>query len=672
MQFSDAKNRAAELRDLIRKYDHAYYSEAKSLISDIEYDKLFKELQEIENKFPELMSADSPTQRVGGEPLKGFETVAHEIPMLSLQNTYSREEVEDFLKRVDKELDSQFECTVELKFDGVALSVHYENGYLKQALTRGDGTSGDDITANAKTIRSLPLKANEVKYKGEMLKDFEVRGEVFMYEKDFLDFNAKKVSTGEKSYANPRNTTAGSLKLLDPTIAAERKLNVFCYYLRSKSVELDSQWDNFELLEELGFPVYQARKVCKTIDEVFEFIDEYKAKRGDLPFGIDGIVIKVNSLSQQEYLGYVSRSPRWAIAYKYAAEQQETKLHKISIGIGRTGAVTPVAELEPVLIAGSVVRRATLHNEDYIRERDIREGDTVLIEKAGDIIPKVIRPVLEKRPTDSEKWHFPKETDDGIPIIRNDGDAGHYVASSDLPIIIRRKAEHFASRNAMDIEGLGEKVIEKLVDMNLIKDLADIFSLHEHRQELLALEGWGEKSVDNLLSAIEESKKRGFEKVLYGLGIRFIGQASAELLVKKFKSMSNLKDATFDELIDIDEIGPRMAESIINYFADERHLMMISRLEKSGLSMQYQEIELESNILEGKKFVFTGELDAMSRNEAAQKVKNMGGSETKSVSKKTDYVVVGANPGSKLEKAQKLGVKILNEDEFLKIIGDLK
>lgn len=669
MKIDNVQTRIEELRNLIRKYDFAYYTEAKSLVSDKDYDILFAELIKLEEQFPEFITEDSPTQKVGGMPSDSFKNVKHDVPMLSLSNTYSREEVEEFHKRMVKELDGEFTYSVELKFDGVALSIKYENGILVQGITRGDGVSGDDITQNVKTIRNLPLKVKDVEINGKLLTDFEVRGEVMIFEEDFIEFNRKKAENNEKTYANPRNTTAGSLKLLDPKETAARKLNIFCYYLRTDQIELNSHFENYKILQNLGLPVFDAFRKCNSIDEVFEFIEEYEKKRNQLPFGIDGIVIKVDSLRQQEYVGYVSRSPRWAIAYKYEAEQKETKLNKINIQIGRTGAVTPVAELEPVFIAGSTVKRATLHNEDYIKERDIREGDTVLIEKAGEIIPKVIRPILEKRPENSSAWEFPSKTEEGYEIIRPEGEANHYVNNPELPIIIQRQIEHFAARNAMDIEGLGEKVIELFVRKNWLKSVDDIYDLHKYQDELKTMDGWGEKSVTKLLTGIENSKEVAFERVLYGLGIRFIGQSAAKLLARKFGSIEKLKNATNEELTAIHEIGERMAQSITDYFKQERNLNIINRLKDFGLKLEYKnDYSATNNKLEGIKIVFTGELKRMSRSDAAKLAEKYGAKETKSVSKKTDYVVVGENPGSKYDKAKSLNIKILNEEEFFKLL----
>jgi DNA ligase (NAD+) len=672
---SSPKSRITELRSLIREYDRAYYQEAKSLVSDREYDKLFRELQDLEEAHPELRSPDSPTQRVGGEPVSEFENVAHEVPMLSLQNTYSREEVEDFDSRVKRLLErADVEYSVELKFDGVALSLVYRDCRLERAVTRGDGYTGDVITNNVRTIRDIPLVCEPIPAGDTALRDFEVRGEVFMTREDFDRINREREERGDALYANPRNTTAGTLKLLDPKIVAARRLRMFCYFLCAEGATLNSHFENVGLIKAAGFPVNEAYRTCRNVDEIFEFISEWQQKRPGLPFDIDGVVIKVNSLRDQENLGFVARSPRWAIAYKYEAESAETLLKKINIQIGRQGTATPVAELEPVLLAGSTVKRATLHNYDFIREKDIREGDTVSIEKGGDIIPKVTAVNFEKRPDDSVEFEFPKLCicPKQSELVRPDGEANYYCEHPECPWQVRRKIEHFASRNAMDIEGLGEKVVEQFVELEFLKNIADVYGLAKHREKILELDRWGEKSVDNLLAAIEKSKEQPFEKVLYSLGIRFIGEGGAKLLAKEFRGIDVLASASREQLTAVNEIGEKMADSILAFFADEKQREIISRLKSSGLNFkaEYEEKDESELQLNGLTFVFTGELEAMSRPEAAKKVEALGGKETKSVSKKTNYVVVGANPGSKYDKAKKLGVNILNEKEFLELINE--
>ncbi len=664
--------RIAELRQLINKYDKSYYVEAESLISDFDYDMLFKELESLEKQYPETIASDSPTQRVSGEPLKEFKQLTHSKPMLSLGNTYSRQEVDEFDERVRKALvNEKFNYCAEMKIDGVACSLKYKNGELDLAATRGDGFSGDDITMNIRTIRNIPLKIEPIEINGKLLLDFEVRGEVFMYEKDFLKINEVREEAGEKTYSNPRNTAAGSLKLLDSREVSRRKLNMFCYFLSSENTELTSHNSNMELLKKMGFPINPGFKICDNVNEVFEFIEELQNKRNDLSFQIDGVVIKVDLLRHQEYLGMVSRSPRWAIAYKYTAESTETKLNSISIQVGRTGAVTPVAELEPVFLAGTTISRATLHNFDFIKEKDIREGDVVLIEKGGDVIPKVTAVVLEKRSPVSVPYQFPETCicDKNSPLVRIEGEANYYCNNAECPWQIRRKIEHFASRNAMDIEGLGERLVEQLVNLGLLKNIADIYELHIHRNMLENLEKWGTRKVDNLISAIEKSKTQSFDRILYGLGIRFIGSGTAKILSKSFENIDELQKADINTLTEISEIGEIMADSIIKFFANREYINIVDKLKEAGLNFTADKNQpiLENLALAGKTFVFTGELPNLTRSEASLKVEKLGGKEVKSVSKLTSYVVVGDNPGSKFDKAKKIGITILNEEEFLNL-----
>ncbi len=669
------EHRIRELRNLINKYDYYYYVEAQPIISDREYDSLFKELEELERKHPDLITKDSPTQRVGGQPIEEFKSVRHEVPMLSLSNTYSREEVMDFDRRVKELLGTDdFRYITELKYDGVAISLRYRDGKLDMGVTRGDGYTGDNITQNIKTIRSLPLTVDPPEIDGDEMSNFEVRGEVYMDEEDFFKINEARKERDEKIYANPRNLTAGTLKLLDPKQVDARPLKIVCYYLRSEKVKLTHHSKNLEIINKMKFPGSRYYRLCENIDEVFNYIDEWETKRNDLPFRIDGIVIKVDSLEQQGYLGFVARSPRWAIAYKYEAETAETKLHKIDFQVGRVGTVTPRAILEPVFISGSTVSRATLHNEDYIKELDIREGDYVLVQKAGEIIPKVMGFVKEKRPEGTKPFEFPRycPCEKKQKLVRPPGEANYFCTHPECPWQVRRKIEHFASRNAMYIEGLGEKVVDKFVDLGFLNNIADIYDLHKHRDEIASLEGWGDKSADNLLQAIGKSKEQPFHKVLYGIGIKFIGEESARLLASKFKSLDNLASATQEDLEAVYEIGAKMAVSIVEFFKNEKQLEIIERLKKAGLNFEVEETEeyAAANKLSGLTFVLTGELESVTRNEAKQKIESQGGKVTGSVSKKTNYVVAGANPGSKYDKAQKLGTEILDEKKFKELIGE--
>jgi len=497
---SKAESRINELRELIRKCDYAYYTEAQPFISDREYDKALEELIQLEKDNPALIIPDSPTQRVGGEPLKEFTTVVHDKPMLSLANTYSREEVTDFDRRVREILgDQPFKYVVELKYDGVACSLRYSKGKLSIGATRGDGISGDDITRNIRTIRSIPFSVQNNEIDGKILEDFEVRGEIFLHQDDFLKINEQRTEFGEKTFANPRNLTAGTLKLLDSKIVATRPLKMVCYYLDTSDITLTSHSENVLLLKKMGFPVSNYSRICGNIDEIFEFINEWELNRNELPFQIDGIVIKVDSLNQQKLLGFVARSPRWAIAYKYEAEKTSTLLKDITLQVGRTGVVTPVAELEPVFLAGSTISRATLHNYDYISERDIRIGDIVIIEKGGEVIPKVTSVVMEQRPANAVKFEFPELCSCHLhsPLARPEGEAAYFCNHPECPWQLKRRIEHFASRNALNIEGLGEKVVEQLVELGYLKNIADVFDLKNFRDELIKLDRWGEKSTDN-------------------------------------------------------------------------------------------------------------------------------------------------------------------------------
>jgi DNA ligase (NAD+) len=665
------KERIEELRAEIKTHDYNYYVLAEPAISDRDYDRLMNELIELEKKHPELITPDSPTQRVGGQPLKEFKQIKHKKPMLSLANTYTKQEITDFDKRIADVIDEPYEFVTELKFDGVALGLVYENSLLKYGVTRGDGLTGDDITQNVKTIKSIPLAVNKLVHNGREVTDFEVRGEVYLREDDFLRINEQRAEAGKKTYANPRNLTAGTLKLLNPAEVAERPLQIVSYYFDSVQVETESHWENLQLLKKLGFPVSEYSEKHDSIAGVFDFIEKWEGKRNELPFQIDGIVIKLNSLKQQRILGFVARSPRWAIAFKYEAQKTVTKLNDITFQIGRTGVVTPVAELEPVFLAGSTISRATLHNYDYIRERDIRIGDFVEIEKGGEVIPKVNAPLKDKRTADLPVFEFPEFCSCGLKgkFVRPEGEANYYCTHPECPWQIKRRIEHFASRNAMDIEGLGEKVIDSLVGLGFLKSIADIYELNKHRNELIKLDGWGEKSVDKLIEAIEKSKNKPLERLLYALGIRYIGEGAAKILARNFRNMSHIVKAGREDLIAIHEIGSKMADSLVDFFADEKEKELIEKLELSGLNMtQPEEVLTEASKFKGMTFVLTGELNSMTRKEAKQKIELLGGKVTGSVSKRTDYIVAGENPGSKLKKARELNVKIINENEFIDLL----
>jgi DNA ligase (NAD+) len=597
--------------------------------------------------------------------------------MLSLQNTYNRDDVAEFDRRVRELLEgSPYQYFCDLKYDGVAMSLRYTNGILTLAATRGDGITGDDVTQNVRTIASVPLKINIV----EDLHTIEVRGEVFMRTDDFLRINEERLARGEKPFANPRNLTAGTLKLQDAREVARRPLQMACYFLADKSVPvgsaqqstnqestqvLSSQSDAMRLLKQMGFPVAYGSRLCPTIDDVFAYISEWETKRESLPFATDGVVIKVNSFRQQAMLGEVGRFPRWACAFKYEAKKATTLLKSIVFQVGRTGVVTPVAELEPVVLAGSTVSRATLHNADFIAEKDIRIGDTVIVEKGGDVIPKVVAVVPDARQADSEPFAFPTlcSCERREPLQRYEGEAAYYCESAECPWQRRGKLIHFCSRGAMDIEGFGEKVVDQLLEAGLLKGIEDIYTLHEHRADLVALERWADKKVDNLLAAIEASKNRPFAKVLFGLGIRFVGEETAKLLAQHFGSAERLLAATREELMGIFGIGKRTAEAVSLFLQDPHTRLVIEALTRAGLTMHTTTAAVAdlTTAIAGKTFVITGTLPTLKRDEAKELIQRFGGKVSSSVSKKTDFVLAGTDAGSKLEKAQELGVRIIDE-----------
>lgn len=650
-----------KLRDEIRRHSHLYYIENKPEISDYDFDQLLKKLEKFEAENPELITPDSPTQRVGSDLSKEFPTVAHKKQMLSLANTYNKGELYGFDQRVKKLAEGEeVEYVTELKFDGSAISLHYENGIFTRGITRGDGIQGDEITPNLRTIKSLPLKIRQ-----EHTAEFEVRGEVFMTKESFRKLNERQEDKGEKLFANPRNSAAGSLKLQDPKIVSERDLGLFCYYLEGG----ETHFENLQKLKELGFPTNPNIKLCKNIEEVFEFCSEWELKRASLPYEIDGVVIKVNSIAQQENFGQTAKTPRWAISYKFKAEKARTKLLGITVQVGRTGAITPVAELEPTFLAGSTISRATLHNESEIKTKDIRVGDTVVIEKGGDVIPKVVEVVFAERPKESAEFEFPKT----CPVceselVRTEGEAVIRCVNFSCPAQVQGRIQHFVSRNAMDIEGLGEAVVKMLLESELISDFGDIYFLE--KSKIAELERMAEKSAQNLVDSIEKSKEKPFSKVLYSIGIRFVGQGTAKVLAKTFGSLEKLKNATLGELENTFEIGPKIAISIEEFFKDERNLEPLGKLEKAGLNFSEERKEGKKiEELEGKTFVLTGTLPTLKREEAKEMIERAGGKVSSSVSKKTDFVLAGESAGSKLGKAKELGVKIVWEEEFLQMLS---
>ena len=668
MQEKEAKQRVKELQSLLHQYNYEYHVLDKPSVPDAEYDQLLHELIAIEEQFPQLRTVDSPTQRIGGEPLEGFQKVTHRVPMLSLSNAFNEQDLRDFDRRVRNGLqvdDVTYVC--ELKIDGLAVSLRYENGIFVQGATRGDGTTGEDITHNLRTIRSIPL---QIKDSSSM----EVRGEAFMPQQAFLKLNEIKEKNDEEAFANPRNAAAGSLRQLDPKIAASRQLDIFLYAVGEwQSGTLSSHSERLTYLKEIGFKTNPEWRRCKGIEEVLSYIEEWTEKRASLSYDIDGIVIKVDDLAAQEELGFTAKSPRWAIAYKFPAEEAITRLYDIELSIGRTGVVTPTALLDPVKVAGTTVQRASLHNEDFIREKDIRLGDTVVIKKAGDIIPEVVRVVEDRRTGEEVEFHMPTECPScGDELVRLEGEVALRCINPNCPAQLKEGLIHFVSRGAMNIDGLGEKVIEQLFRENYIQTIADLYRLE--KGELLRLERMGEKSVNNLLSAIEASKQNSLERLLFGLGIRYIGSKAADILAEHFGTMEKLQQATFEDLVSIDEIGEKMADSIVHYFEDEKVTQLLEELRELGLNMAYEgrstEDIVENSAFTGKTVVLTGKLSIFTRQEAKEKIEQFGGKVTGSVSKKTDLLIAGEDAGSKLTKAESLGIEIWNEQQLQEALGE--
>ena len=665
------QQRIEELRKLIREHDYHYYIEAQPIISDFEFDHLLNELIQLEKENPQYITPDSPTQRVGSDLTKEFKSVQNKIPMLSLSNSYSEEELIDFDRRVREGLpkNEKIEYVCELKIDGLSVSLRYMSGKLHVAATRGDGTVGEDVTNNVKTIRSVPLIVKKTDSMNLKLDEFEVRGEVFMELEPFRKLNEERELNGEKTFANPRNSSAGTLKLQDPQLVAKRPLQIFLYYLFSENDELNSQSENLNLLNTLGFRINKNYKLCENIQEVLQFCGKWEEERDALPYEIDGVVIKVNSLKQQKILGSIAKSPRWAIAYKFKAKQARTKLNAITWQVGRTGTLTPVAELEPVLLAGSTISRATLHNIDEIKRKDIREGDWVIIEKGGDVIPKVVSVDLSKRSKNSIEVKIPTQCPVcGSKLIQQEEEVAIYCENNLCPAQVKARISHFAARGAMDIEGLGDALINLFVDQNFLRDYSDIYSLKDKRNELIMLERLGKKSIDNLLSAIETSKQKPFNKVLFALGIRYVGSGAAKKLAEHFLSIDKLASAPVEEIESIQEIGSSISWSVKRFFENIQNKKLIERFKKIGLNFTAEKKENKSNLLEGKSFVLTGTLSSMSREEAKEIIQSHGGTVVSSVSKNTSYVVAGESAGSKLDKAQKLKITVLSEEQLLEMI----
>lgn len=660
MDMNEAKLRIEQLTHEINLHNHNYYVLDNPTISDYEYDKLTKELVKLEEAYPELKKADSPTQRVGGEVLKGFKEVLHKTPKLSLGNVFDENDIREFDNRIRKTVSQEVEYVLELKIDGLTVVLNYEDGKFAQGATRGDGVRGEEITANLKTIRSIPLSI-----KDDL--DLEVRGEVFMAKKAFEALNERREEMEEPVFANPRNAAAGSLRQLDTKLTAERPLDIFVFNLEViEGKEFKTHSESLEYLREQGFKVSPYIHICKSADELIEQCKLWADKRGELPFEIDGLVIKVNNLEQRDLLGSTSKTPRWAAAYKFPPEKKKTKVKSIVVQVGRTGAITPTAEFEPVRLAGSVISRATLHNEDFINEKDIRIGDTVVIQKAGDVIPEVVEVIKEERDGSEIQFTMPKLCPAcGSEAIREPGEAATKCVNMSCPAQIRRSLFHFVSRDAMNIEGMGPQIISLLMDKGFVENAADIYTLNEKSDELIGLERMGEKSVRNMLDAIEASKQNPLERLIFALGIKMIGQRAAKLLAESFQDIYELEAAEYERLIAIPEIGEKMAISIIKFFELEQNTMLIARLAELGVNVKSIKKDIQAKEqFTGKTFVLTGSLSSFTRDEAKAFIEGFGGKVSSSVSKKTDYVLAGEEAGSKLVKAQELGIAILDEETF--------
>ena len=659
------QDRMLELIDIINEADYNYHTLDCPTITDQEYDKYVRELIEIEEAHPDWIRPDSPTQHAGGKIIEGFEKVTHKIPMMSLSDVFSESEVIAFDERIKKEgITPEYMC--ELKIDGLSVSLLYEKGVLVRAATRGDGTTGEDITHNAKTIKVIPLKLKEPV-------DIEVRGEIFMNKKTLEELNKKRKEKGEPLLQNCRNAAAGSIRQLDSKIAAERKLDNFIYHLPNPlDYGIHTHAEAIDYMHKLGFKTNPNNRLVSSIEEVLEFIEEKGELRPKLPYDIDGVVIKVNSIDQQQRLGYTAKYPKWATAYKFPAEEVLTKLQDIIFTVGRTGQITPNAVLDPVIVAGSTISRATLHNEDYVKEKDLKIGDIVSIRKAGDVIPEVVERKLERR-TGKEK-DFVMITECPMchtKLVKREGQVDYYCPNDKCPARHIEGLIHFVSRDAMNIDGLGDRIMEDFYNFHFIGNIADIYSLKQHEQDLIRLEGYGDKSVKNLLEAIEKSKENSLERLVFALGIPHVGAKTAKILSSKFKTMENLENASFEELTSIPDIGDIIAQSVIDYFLNDHNKAIVEELKDLGLNMNYlgQEVE-EKEEFAGKTFVLTGSLQIYTREEAQEKIESLGGKTADSVSKKTSVVIVGENPGSKYTKAQELGIEIWTEEDFKEKLGE--
>ena len=661
------RRRIEKLREEIRKHDYYYYVLNQPIISDAEYDRLFRELQELEQKYPQLVTPDSPTQRVGAPPAEEFRPVRHALPMLSLQNCFTEEEFLDWDRRVRRLLGGEKPVYVcEPKLDGLSVELVYEDGVFTVGSTRGDGYTGEDVTQNLRTIKQVPLRLLSDEIPPPRL--LEVRGEVYMEKEAFKRLNEERAKSGEPLFANPRNAAAGSLRQLDPGVTASRPLKLFCYALgRVEGIEIKSQEELLVTLPKLGFPVNPLWRRCETPEEAIDFYHELLERREELPYEADGMVVKVNDFAQREVLGEVSRAPRWAIAFKFPAEEATTRVLDIVVQVGRTGALTPVAILEPVEVSGVTVSRATLHNEDEVRRKDVRIGDWVVVRRAGEVIPEIVKSIPERRTGEEKEFKMPTRCPVcGGPVVRPPGEVVHRCENLSCPARIKESIRHFASRRAADIEGLGEKLVDQLVDKGLVRRISDLY--HLTKEQLAALERMGDKSAQNLLEQLERSKGMSLARFIYALGIRYVGEHIAEVLAERFGSIDELARASYEELVEIPEIGPRIAQSIVDFFASEDNRRLIEELKAVGIDPRAERPK-EKGPLAGKTLVFTGRLSDMTREEAKRLVESLGGKVASSVSRKVDYVVVGEDPGSKLDRARELGIPTLTEEEFKKLVG---
>lgn len=683
MNKEEAKAKIAELSNIIENHNYNYYILANPTISDYDFDMLLNELIALEQQFPELTLPDSPTQRVGGDITKEFQTVRHRYPMLSLSNSYNIEEVKEFISRIKKTIEEDVEFVCELKFDGISISLTYENGLFVKAVTRGDGTQGDDVTANVKTIRTIPLRL-----KGNYPDFFEMRGEIIMPHSSFNAINAEREDLGLQPFANPRNAAAGTIKLQDSKEVAKRKLDQYCYFMMMDDDKMifKNHYESLMAAKQWGFNVSNFMAICKNIKDIEDFIDYWDEKRKELPFDIDGIVIKVNDFRQREILGFTSKSPRWAIAYKFKAEEAHTKLLSVDFQVGRHGTITPVANLEPVQLAGTIVKRATLHNADFIEQLDLHYDDIVSVEKGGEIIPKITSVELSQRKEESEKVTFiTKCPECGTSLVKADGETAWYCPNTlGCPPQIKGRIEHFISRKAMNIESLGEGKVEVLFDNNLIKDYSDLYDLTYDKifglEKIIEAEdnirkvSFKEKTANNIIDAIEKSKSVPFARVLFALGIKYVGETTAKLIAKSMSSIDNIINVSVEELTEIEEVGEKIAVSIKDFFADERNIHIINRLKNAGLQFeQEKKVVNENQVLSGMNIVVSGVFSTMSRDEIKQLIEDLGGKNVSSISKKTTFILAGEKMGpEKRKKAESLGIEIKSEDDFLKMIGNTK